>query len=46
MSRRMIALVIRISAYEDAGELENPANDAADIAAKLETKPQLILESC
>lgn len=37
MSRRLTALVIGNGAYEDAGELENPANDAEDIAAKLET---------
>jgi len=37
MSRRLAALVIGNGAYEDAGELENPANDAEDIAAKLET---------
>lgn len=37
MSRRLTALVIGNGAYEDAGELENPTNDAEDIAAKLET---------
>lgn len=37
MSRRLTALVIGNGAYESAGELENPANDAEDIAAKLET---------
>ncbi len=38
MSRRLAALVIGNGAYEDAGELETPANDAEDIAAKLETR--------
>ncbi len=37
MSRRLIALVIGNSAYENAGELKNPTNDAEDLAAKLET---------
>lgn len=36
MSRRLTALVIGNGAYEDAGELENPSNDAEDVAAKLE----------
>lgn len=36
MSRRLTALVFGNGAYEDAGELENPVNDAEDVAAKLE----------
>ncbi len=35
MSRRLTALVIGNADYVDAGELKNPVNDAADIAAKL-----------
>ncbi len=35
MSRRLTALVIGNAAYEHAGELKNPTNDAEDIAAKL-----------
>ena len=37
MTRRLTALVIGNLAYEDAGELKSPANDAEDIAVKLET---------
>lgn len=35
MSRRLTALVIGNAAYEHAGVLTNPTNDAEDIAAKL-----------
>jgi len=35
MSRRLTALVIGNAAYEHAGVLTNPTNDAKDIAAKL-----------
>lgn len=37
MSRRLTALVIGNAAYKQAGVLENPKNDAEDIAAKLAT---------
>ena len=37
MSRRLTALVISNLAYEVACELKSPANDAEDIAVKLET---------
>lgn len=36
MSRRLTALVIGNGAYEDAGELENPSNDADDMTTQLE----------
>ncbi|BBU71490.1 hypothetical protein ICHIJ1_14090 [Fluviibacter phosphoraccumulans] len=36
MSRLLTALVIGNGAYEDAGELVNPVNDAEDVAVKLE----------
>ncbi len=35
MSRRLTALVIGNAAYEHAGVLTNPTNDAEDIATKL-----------
>ena len=37
MSRRLTALVIGNLAYEVACELKSPANDAEEIAVKLET---------
>ena len=36
MSRRLTALIVGNGAYKDASELENPVNDAEDVAAKLE----------
>jgi len=35
MAEKRVALVIGNSAYKHAGELQNPKNDAADIAAAL-----------
>jgi hypothetical protein len=36
MNRRLTALVIGNAAYTDAGPLQNPMNDAEDVAARLE----------